>query len=309
MISNMSDWIQIRKARTLLKGCPGPQGPTLYQGNVAIVDSLYGNDSTGSMNGSPYKTIEQALTHITYGQTMYILPGTYTLTKSLQLPDGISIHGISSQTTIVEMVNVSSTMITMGEHCLIEGLTIHPIGNNVRCILFAGTSSQTSKLRTLNIYVTSDSGTNAIGIEFAGNYLSNSFSVNSIKNCMIHIYSNGAGIKRGILVSGSNIVSIRDTNVYEPSADSTGSYVGIETNDSSNVGTIQLRNSTIGVVLPSSDASCSASDILQTTPLIINDPTYLISPGIQIGPGTDILSKSAGGKGFSTYIQPLFIMV
>jgi len=22
----MSDWIQIRKARTLLKGCPGPQG-------------------------------------------------------------------------------------------------------------------------------------------------------------------------------------------------------------------------------------------------------------------------------------------
>lgn len=308
----MSDWIQIRKARTLLKGCPGPQGPqgpTLYQGNVAIVDSVYGNDSTGSMSGSPYKTIEQALSHISSGQTMYILPGTYSLTRSLQLPDGISIHGMSAQTTIIEMVDVSSTMITMGENCLIEGLSLKHSGNDIRCILFNGTSSQTSKLRTLYIYVTTYTSTNATGIEFAGNYLSNSFSLNSVKNCIIHIYSDGAGIKRGILVSGSNIVSIRDTNVYvyEPSSDSTGSYVGIETNDSSNIGTIQLRNSTIGVVLPSSDASYSASDILQTTPNTISDPTYLASPGIQIGPGTDLVSKSAGGKGFSTYVYPTII--
>jgi len=54
----MSDWIQIRKARTLLKGCPGPQGPPLsplYQGNIAMVDAVYGNDETASVSGSPYK--------------------------------------------------------------------------------------------------------------------------------------------------------------------------------------------------------------------------------------------------------------
>lgn len=42
----MSDWIQLRKARTLIKGCIGP---TLYQGNVAIVDSIYGNEQTASI--------------------------------------------------------------------------------------------------------------------------------------------------------------------------------------------------------------------------------------------------------------------
>jgi len=51
----------------------------------------------------------------------------------------------------------------------------------------------------------------------------------------------------------------------------------------------------------------TASDILQTTPAIILDPTYLASPGIQIGPGTDLVSKSAGSKGFSTYVYPTIL--
>jgi len=318
----MSDWIQIRKARTLLKGCPGPQGiqgPPIYQGNIAMVDAIYGNDETASVSGSPYKTIERALQNVSYGQTIYILPGTYTLTNSIQLPDGISIHGLSSQTTIIERnVDTSTTMIYMGEYCLLEGLTLHLncSGNSdnvvLRGIVFDGTSSQTSKIRTTYIYVNNQTMTlssNVFGIEFLGITDLNGFSRISVKNSMIHIYSNGNGLKRGILVSGTNRVSIKDSNiyVYEPTSnDSLGSYVGVETNDSSNIGTIELRNSTIGVVLPI-DASYNASDILQTKPENILDPTYLINSGIQIGPGTDLLSKSAGGKGFSTYVYPTII--
>lgn len=319
----MSDWIQIRKARTLLKGCPGPQGPqgpTLYQGNVAIVDTIYGNDVTGSMSGSPYKTIQGALEHISYGQTIYVLPGTYTITNTINIPNGVSIHGISSQTTIIETnVTTSATMIHMGEDCLLEGLSLNMncSGSNdnitLKGIVFDGTTAQTSKLRTIYLKIdntTMTTTTNVIGVEFSGTSNSNSFSTNSIKNSIIHIHSNGDGMKRGILVSGTNNVSIRDTNVYiyEPTnINSLGSYVGIETNDNSNEGTIQLRNSTIGVIVPSSDASYNASDILQTTPETILDPTYLVSKGIQIGPGTDLLSKSAGGKGFSTYVYPTII--
>lgn len=99
----MSDWIQLRKARTLIKGCIGPPGATgpagpqgatgttLYQGNVAIVDSIYGDDSTASISGSPYKTLENALIDISAGQTIYILPGIYTLSSGIILPNGISI--------------------------------------------------------------------------------------------------------------------------------------------------------------------------------------------------------------------------
>ena len=323
----MSDWIQIRKARTLLKGCPGPQGPqgsTLYQGNVAIVDNIYGDDTTGSMSGSPYKTIVQALSQIVSGQTIYILPGTYTISTELILPDGISIHGMSVQTTILEMnTDISATMITMGENCRIEGLTIklNCTGSNdnivLKGILFDGTSSQTSKLRTAvlslnNKTMATNLTSNVIGIEFAGegDLTTSSFSFNSIKGSTINVYSNGQGIKRGILVSGTNQVSTRDTNIFvSKPADlsSTGSYVGVETNDIDQSGSIQLRSTTVGVNFPSSTDAYSASDILQTTPYTISDPTYLASPGIQIGPGTDLVTKSAGEKGFSTYIYPTVI--
>jgi hypothetical protein len=121
------------------------------------------------------------------------------------------------------------------------------------------------------------------------------------------VYSTGGGIKRGILVTTSNIISSRDVNIYvaQPtSTASTGSYVGVETNDPSNLGTIQLRSTSIGTVTPTGGQSYTASDILQTTPTTVTDPTYLAQPGIQIGPGTDLVTKTAGGKGFSTYIYP-----
>jgi hypothetical protein len=326
----MSDWIQLRKARTLIKGCVGPQGDTgpqgltLYQGNVAIVDSVYGDDSTGSMSGTPYKTIVQALSQIVSGQTIYILPGTYTISSELILKDGISIHGMSVQTTILEMnTDVSDTMITMGENCRIEGLTIklNCTGTNdniiLKGIVFNGNSSQTSKLRTMvitldNRSMTNDLSSTVIGVEFAGEgYLTtSSFSFNSIKGSTINVYSNGQGTKRGILVSGTNQVSTRDTNIFvaKPTDfSSTGSYVGVETNDIDQGGSIQLRTTTIGVNFPSSTDGYTASDILQTTPYTITDPTYLASTGIQIGPGTDLVTKSAGEKGFSTYIYPTVI--
>ena len=36
----------------------------------------------------------------------------------------------------------------------------------------------------------------------------------------------------------------------------------------------------------------------------MTNPTYLASAGIQLGPGVDLVNKTAGGKGFSTYIYP-----
>ena len=39
----------------------------------------------------------------------------------------------------------------------------------------------------------------------------------------------------------------------------------------------------------------------------MTDPTYLAQPGIQIGPGTDLVTKTAGGKGFSVFMYPLTV--
>jgi hypothetical protein len=131
-----------------------------------------------------------------------------------------------------------------------------------------------------------------------------------LKGCTFNVYSNGAGKKRGILVTGQNVMSTRDVNIYvaKPREEtSTGSYIGVETDNTNNLGSIQLRATTVGTVSTLVGGAYTSSDIKQTTPGTIENPTYLASAGIQIGPGTDLVTKTAGGKGFSVYNYPTTI--
>jgi hypothetical protein len=68
-----------------------------------------------------------------------------------------------------------------------------------------------------------------------------------------------------------------------------------------------LRSTTVGTIKPLSYNSYTGSDILQTTPSTVTDPTYLASPGIQLGPGVDLVTKTAGEKPFTTYVYPTII--
>jgi hypothetical protein len=285
---------------------------------VLRVDAVNGNDSTASVGGSPYLTIAAAVAAATSGKTIWVLPGTYTLASGITLPDGVALRGMNVQTTTIQMTGVSAdtTLLTMGENCRVEDLTLKLTSSGhytLKGIVFPGTTTVTAKLRTAVLTVdnsaASSGGTsNVYGVDCTGTGSLGpaSFSFNCIKGSTINVFSNGGGIKRGILVSNACQMSLRDTNVYvaQPtSTASTGSYVGVETNDGA-TGAIQLRSTTIGTVTPSAGHSYTASDILQTTPATITDPTYLASPGIQLGPGTDLVSKTAGGKGFSTYVYP-----
>jgi hypothetical protein len=293
------------------------------RGNVAIVDAVYGVDNTASVGGLAFRTVNAAISAVSSGQTVYILPGTHTLSSGITIPNGVSIRGMSLQTCTLQMVNVTSatTLITMGANTRIEDLTLRLTSGGhyaLTGILFGGTTTQTAKLRTCVLTVDNrdadGTGTSkVVGIECNGDNTvviptSSSFSFNSLKGSTINVLSNGLGIKRGILISNSNVVTCRDLNVYVAAprqpALSAGTYIGAETNDSNNLGSIQFRSSTIGVVTPTLGQTYSASDIKQTTPATILDPTYLASAGIQVGPGTDLVTKSAGDKGFSSYIYP-----
>ena len=298
-------------------GITGPAGPTLL-GNVLRVDTVNGNDSTASVGGSAYKTVEAAVSAATSGKTIWVLPGTYTLASAITLPDGVALRGMNVQTTTIQMTGVSAntTLLTMGENCRVEDVTLKLTSTGhytLKGIVFRGTSTVTSKLRTSVLTVdnsgASSGGTsNVYGVDAGGTgtLSSASFSFNCVKGSTVNVFSNGGGNKRGIIVTDACQMSVRDTNIYvaQPtSTASTGSYVGVETNDGL-TGAIQLRSTTVGTVTPTAGQSYTASDILQTTPSTITDPTYLASPGIQLGPGVDLVTKTAGGKGFSTYVYP-----
>jgi hypothetical protein len=307
-------------ARALVTKCRiCPQAPIRNWGNVATVDSVYGNDYTASVGGLPFLTIEAALKAVTFGQAIYILPGYYNLSAGITIPDGVAIRGISLQVCIIQMLNVraNTTLVTMGNNTRLEDVTLilTSMGHyTLKGIVFGGITTTNAKVRTtvltVNNAIASTSGVSTVtGVECngTGSLGSGSFSFNSLKGSTINIYSNGGGNKRGLLVSNTNVVTTRDVNIYiaQPTAtSSTGSYVGVETADPLNSGSAQLRTTTVGTVTPTAGQTYTASDILQTNPTNITDPTYLASAGIQVGPGVDLVTKTAGGKGFSTYNYP-----
>jgi hypothetical protein len=198
--------------------------------------------------------------------------------------------------------------------CNITGSTP---GITVTGILFGGTTGNTSRILNCIIDISNSSMSNALTNNiYAVQYTGTSSIVNpltrfsSIELCLINTYSNGNGIKRGILVSGGADAYIKSSTIYIENpreTDSSGSYVGIETNDPSGNGSIVIRNTVISCIVPTSGQQYTASDILQTTPTTQTDPTFSLKTGIQIGPGTDLVTKTAGGKGFSTYTYPHII--
>jgi len=153
---------------------------------------------------------------------------------------------------------------------------------------------------------------NIYAVQYTGNstLINELTRFNSIELCLINTFSNGNGIKRGILVNGSVHAYIKNSTIFidKPrETDSSGSYVGIETNDPSGNGSIVIRSTIISCIVPTTGQNYTASDILQTTPTSQTDPTFSLKTGIQIGPGTDLVTKSAGGKGFATYTYPHII--
>jgi hypothetical protein len=299
-------------------------------GNLLHVDTVNGNDTLANISPyvTPFKTVEAAVNKISglTGKTIMIYPGTYEIgSTGITIPDGNSIRGVSTQTVTIQKTNVTANtnLMTMGENTRLEDVTLKLTSAGhyaLNGLVFPGTTAVTAKLRTCVVTVdnrnagtTGTSEVNGVLCNGTGTLGPSTFSFNCLKGSTINVYSNGNGKKRGILVNNSNIVTTRDLNVYvaKPTGPTgcTGSYVGVETNDVGGTGSIQMRSTTVGCVKPNTTIGATgelytASDILQTTPTTIDNPTYLASSGIQIGPGTDLVTKSAGSKGFSTYIYP-----
>ena len=305
-------------------GPTGPAGNGNNMGNVLTVDAVNGNDSTASPGGTPYLTIEAAIVDALSGCAIWVLPGVYNLSAGITIPDGVSLRGMSVQVCTIQMRDVTqdvTVLLTMGNNTRVEDLTLslHSAGHHdLIGIKFGGSTTSNSKIRTCVITVDNhlagpSGSSNVYGVLCSGGNISPStiFSTNALKGSTINVLSDGGGNKRGILVSSANVVTTRDLNVYVAAPPSNvsfeGSYVGVETNDTSDSlhrGSVQLRSTTVAAVKPTGPQDYTSSDILQTTPATITAPTYLASPGIQIGPGTDLVTKSAGGLGFSTYIYP-----
>ena len=289
-------------------------------GNTIVVDQVNGNDATGAINALPFQTVNAAMTYMATlvlpvgGVTCWIMPGTYNLTAGIVIPATCAMRGMNTQTTRIawaaSVPGGTATMLTMGENTRVEDVTLTLTSSNATTNLVGvrtpNTTSNTSKLRTCvvtvnnaglavgtttNVYGILDDGTGTLGPA--------TFSFNFTRGVTVNVQSNGGGVKRGVLVTGANDITFRDTNIYVAAptdAASTGSYHGVETTN--NDADAEFR--TCSISGPSTAGGYTGSDILQTAPTI----GVITNKGIQLGPGVDLVNKTAGGKPFTTYVTP-----
>jgi len=274
---------------TIIRKLNVPGGPNSFSlGDVIIIDDVNGNDSTGVINGLPFKTVEAAIAYInTYGfteVTMWLLPGRYTIAAGFVMPATCSMRGFSLQVCSITLTtSVSATMITMGENSRIEDLTLNLTSTsdtaNLVLLELPGTTSITSKIRTCvlnidNATVSTGSTTNVYGLYVTGTGILGpaTFSFNQTRSSTMNLRSNGNGHKYGIYLppTGSGCqISWRDSNIYVAAPRdlaSAGNYTGVccENNNSQ----IQLRTTSISGVpyqSPTTNPSVRLFSLVNTT--------------------------------------------
>jgi hypothetical protein len=254
---------------TILRKLNVPGGPNSFSlGDVIIIDDVNGNDTTGVINGLPFKTVEAAIAYInTYSfteVTMWLLPGRYTIAAGFTMPATCSMRGFSLQVCSITLTTaVSTTMITMGENSRIEDLTLTLTSAsdtaNLVLVELPGTTSITSKIRTCvlnidNAVVSTNSTTDVYGLYVTGTGILGpaTFSFNQTRSTTMNLRSNGNGHKYGIYLPSAGTgcqISLRDSNVYVAAPrdlTSAGTYTGVCCDNTNSQ--IQLRTCSVSGV-------------------------------------------------------------
>lgn len=253
-----------------------------------VVDRVYGNDTLATQDpfNKPFLNLTTALTKATAGMCVYLMPGAYQ--GPITIPTGVAIRGASLEVVSINALNVTTntTLVTMGVQTRLEDVTLNLTSSASVSLVgvdFPSGTPQTAKLRTMVVNVTGASTTT--GVLSAGTSSTDISSAQSMRASTINVIGSGTGTKRGILVSGANRFSIRDTNVFVTG--SSADNVGVETTNASAIA--ELKSSSI---------SGLSSNVDQTLHHDINRTAGQITLAF-----TDLTNNDANGNSFSTTVE------
>ena len=266
-------------------GSTGPAGQILQVGNILTVDAVYGNNTTAAADPTrfPFLTVNSALSSATSGQTVFVRPGTYN--EKITVPTGVALRGANVQTVTIQQLNTTSntTLLTMGSNCRVEDMTFTLTSTsnvNLTGVDWPSGTPLTSKLRTAVVNVVS-SATNTntvVGMLSAGSSATTYSASDATRGITVSVDASSTGIVRGLYVTGSNWIGIRDTNI---NARGTGNnIVGVETTNAGSYAS--LKHSTVrgGNGMGSNyDVNRTAGEILLGS--------------------VDLVNNTANGNGFS----------
>ena len=228
---------------TGVTGVTGPTGVTgstgatgiRYDGNVILVDKVYGNDSLGMPDGPPYLTIGAALSVAQFLDVVYVNPGVYI--ESITIPSLVEIKGRSAEKCLIGNTGATGdiTVVTMGDNSCMRNMGVYLTSSShsqLTGVLFPSTNTQHPKLIGCNIYVdnsTSSTGgsSNVYGVSFGHTGITNE-KIFNIDDCTINVSSVGFGNKRGIQINTSCSPRVNYSDIIcSPGASGPGRYVGV----------------------------------------------------------------------------------
>jgi hypothetical protein len=257
-------------------------------GKTLVVDSVYGSDVSGAANryGYPFLTVNGAISNVSSGETIFVRPGTYS--EKITVPAGVALRGANTQTVTIAQSNTTSntTLLTMGSNCRVEDITftLTSLCNvNLTGVDWPSGTTLTSKLRTMVVNVTSG-GTNSntiVGMLSSGTSATTYTASDATRGITVNVDASSAGIVRGLYVTGSNRIGIRDTNI---NVRGTGAnIVGVETTNAGSYASIKtstVRGGDHATQPTNYDINRTAGEILIGT--------------------SDLVNNTANGNGFST---------
>jgi hypothetical protein len=265
------------------------------QGNLIRVDQVFGSDSLGARNGTPFVTIHGALNAASYGDIVQLFPGTYN--ESFIIPSGVSIIGINSNAVIISQnVTTATDLVTMGENSRLENVTLSLTSSShvqLRGIVFPGTTAATATVKSVSLTVdnsSAGSGSSIIyGVHSTGTGIPAKQTV-ALHASTITVNSTGGGSKRGVLVDAANNYHIRDCDIAITNS-GTGSSIGVETNNTN--AAFNAQGSTLNG--RNTSTPTASADISQTT------------GSISLG-ASNLVNATANGFGFTTTLSPMVLV-
>jgi len=246
-------------------------------GNVCLVDQVNGHDVgplAGARGGLPFLTITAALAASLAGDTVLVLPGTYT--ESIAIGTNRSVVGIDRTRCIIDRtaVIVATDIVTfVGAGSRISTMTLQ--GSTTAAVQLRGVAytgaADASNAQALNctVLLTHTGAGTCIGVQGTGGGAPTS-EFYTVSACRILVTGSGAFIRRGISVpGGTGRMNVTETNItVVRTGAAVGTYYGVEAN--SGVATIYLARCTV-----EGPAGAGGADVSQTTGTLILDEATL----------------------------------
>lgn len=255
-------------------------GVTQGFGNVARVDQVYGNDSTGARNGAPFKTIQAALDAAQAGDTVWVFPGIYN--EAVIIPDDVALRGLANNSVTIQQTGVTSatTLVSMGSRSSIQEINLKITAAAdvpLKGIVLSGTEFASSFIVLCNILIDTTilgpTTSNVYGISYGapGNPNGQDICIGS----SITILTQSTNV-RGVLIDKPDQLLLLACGI----AAFGSSAIGVETADANAI-----------VILDGANVSATTADISQTA----GDLNLLASA---------LENSTANGLGFDTLVKP-----